>query len=152
MQLKFVIEYRTTPKWTWLLLGEQCWMLFWHLRAPFLQFCNLPLHAFLPQDKKISPDCKTNLEMASQVHALQFEECVCVSEWVYLYRCCSRASRVDLFIFGRLSMKVEYFFTLCLSSFSSIKTTKMRAAWGTIKLWTVVRHTKGEWGSNFNYL
>ena len=52
--------------------------------------------------------------------------CVCVFVFVcaYLYRCCSRASRVDLFIFGRLSMKVEYFFTRCLSSFSSTKKRK----------------------------
>lgn len=47
---------------------------------------------------------------------------------VYLYRCCSSASRVDLFIFGKLSINVEYFFTLCHTSFSSKKATQMRTA------------------------
>lgn len=47
--------------------------------------------------------------------------CVCVCVWEYLYRCCSRASSVERFTLGKLSMKAEYFFTLCSSSFSSIQ-------------------------------
>ncbi|TNN63220.1 hypothetical protein EYF80_026563 [Liparis tanakae] len=35
--------------------------------------------------------------------------------------CWSTASRVDLFVFGKLSMKAEYFLTRCLSSASSAK-------------------------------
>lgn len=40
----------------------------------------------------------------------------------YLYRCWSKASSVALFVSGKLSMKVEYFFTLRLISSSSTKT------------------------------
>lgn len=45
--------------------------------------------------------------------------CVCVCVRAHLYRCCSSVSSVALLTLGRLWMKVEYFFTLWLSSSSS---------------------------------
>lgn len=88
---------------------------------------------FLLRDNKPYPHTDLDLEVASLVQSCTCvcslkRACVCVCVCVYLYRCWSTASRVDLFVFGKLSMKVEYFLTRCLSSASSAKPH----AWGRL--------------------